>query len=60
MRNQQLPQGNSGRPDMLNEEEIHSLLLRLLELVASRVVEKLQECNSPGAGEKPLERRDPG
>jgi hypothetical protein len=60
MSNKQLPKGNSKRPIMSSEEEIRTLLLRLLELVASRVVEKLQQCNSAGSGEKSLKRLNPG
>jgi hypothetical protein len=59
MSNEQLPNGNSKRAEMSGEEEIRTLLVRLLELIASRVVEKLQHSNSGGSGEKSLESRNP-
>lgn len=60
MSNQQLPRGNSDRPETSSEEEIRILVLRLLELVAVRVVEKLQQSSSAEPGEKSLKRRNPG
>jgi hypothetical protein len=59
MSNEQLPHGNSMRAEMSGEEEIRILLLRLLELVASRVVEKLQQCESAVAGERSFKEPNP-
>jgi hypothetical protein len=60
MSKEQLPHANSNRPEVSSEEEIRTLVLRLLELVASRAVEKLQQCNSAESSKKPSKRRNPG
>lgn len=60
MSNERLPHRNSNRPETSSEEEIRTLVLRLLELVASHVVEKLQQRKPAESGEKSLKRRNPG
>ena len=55
MSNKELHHGNASRPETPSAEEIHALLVRLLELVAVRVAEKLRQRSStePGKTDRP-------
>jgi hypothetical protein len=50
----------SNQPTTSSEEEIRTLLHRLLELVAECVVEKLQRYSAAAPGEEPPKRQNPG
>lgn len=60
MSNQKPDPSNPGRTQSLAEQEIRTLLLRLLELLATRIVEKLGQRTSSEAGEMVRTSSHPG